>query len=48
MYPAGSAYDFSFENATDPASWPNPSDVEFVCTRVFPPASPLPPVPLLT
>jgi hypothetical protein len=42
MYPAGSAYDFSFENATDPASWPNPSDVEFVCTRVFPPPLPSP------
>ena len=32
LYPAGSAYDFSFENATDPASWANPADVEFVFT----------------
>ena len=24
MYPAGSAYDFTFENATDPANWANP------------------------
>jgi hypothetical protein len=32
LYPAGSAYDFSFENATDPSSWSNPGDVEFVYT----------------
>ena len=32
LYPAGSAYDFSFENATDTASWANPADVEFVFT----------------
>jgi hypothetical protein len=32
LYPAGSAYDFSFENATDPSTWTNPSDVEFVFT----------------
>lgn len=32
LYPAGSAYDFSFENATDPSTWTNPGDVEFVYT----------------
>ena len=32
LYPAGSAYDFSGENSTDPGSWPNPGDVEFVFT----------------
>lgn len=32
LYPAGSAYDFSSENATDPANWANPGDVEFVYT----------------
>eukprot|EP01043_Picozoa_sp_COSAG02_P061182 COSAG02_NODE_8167_length_2681_cov_2.087529_2_plen_502_part_00 len=32
LYPAGSAYDFSGENSTDPASWANPGDVEFVYT----------------
>ena len=32
LYPAGSAFDFSHENATDPATWSNPTDVEFVYT----------------
>lgn len=32
MYPQGSAFDFSFENATDPSTWSNPTDVEFVYT----------------
>ena len=32
LYPAGSAYDFSYENSTDPASWANPGDVEFIFT----------------
>ena len=32
LYPAGSAYDFTFENATDPSTWANPGDVEFVFT----------------
>jgi hypothetical protein len=30
MYPEGSQFDFSHENATDPSKWPNPGDVEFV------------------
>ena len=32
LYPNGAAFDFSTENATDPASWENPGDVEFVYT----------------
>ena len=32
LYPNGAAFDFSHENATDPASWENPGDVEFVYT----------------
>jgi hypothetical protein len=32
MYPTGSAFDFTHETATDPASWKNPEDVEFVYT----------------
>ena len=32
MYPEGSQFDFSDENATDPSSWLNPGDVEFVYT----------------
>eukprot|EP00039_Didymoeca_costata_P028580 m.21525 g.21525 ORF g.21525 m.21525 type:complete len:848 (-) comp7175_c0_seq1:170-2713(-) len=32
MYPQGSAFDFSSENATDPSTWINPTDVEFVYT----------------
>jgi pectate lyase len=32
MFPSGSQFDFSSENATDPSAWPNPSDVEFVYT----------------
>lgn len=32
MYPEGSQFDFSSENATDPSKWKNPGDVEFVYT----------------
>ena len=32
MYPEGSQYDFSHETATDPSTWQNPEDVEFVYT----------------
>ena len=32
LYPEGSQYDFSHENATDPSLWPNPTDVEFLWT----------------
>ena len=32
MYPEGSQFDFSYENATDPSTWTNPGDVEFVYT----------------
>jgi hypothetical protein len=32
MYPEGSAFDFAHENATDPSTWSNPTDVEFVYT----------------
>lgn len=32
MYPEGSEFDFSHENATKPSDWPNPGDVEFVFT----------------
>ena len=32
MFPEGSLFDFTFENATDPSQWPNPGDVEFVYT----------------
>lgn len=32
MYPEGSAFDFSNENATVPSTWSNPTDVEFVYT----------------
>lgn len=32
MYSLGSAFDFAHENATDPTTWSNPSDVEFVYT----------------
>ena len=39
---AGSAFDFSGENATDPSAWTNPGDVEFVCA----PSPPTPPPPL--
>ena len=32
LYPRGSQFDFSHENATDPTKWSNPTDVEFVYT----------------
>ena len=32
MYPEGSQFDFNGENATDPSTWENPGDVEFVYT----------------
>ena len=32
MYPQGAQYDFSNEMATDPSTWANPQDVEFVYT----------------
>jgi hypothetical protein len=32
MYPEGSQFDFTHENATDPSVWENPGDVEFVYT----------------
>eukprot|EP00038_Savillea_parva_P009887 m.186474 g.186474 ORF g.186474 m.186474 type:complete len:922 (+) comp16782_c0_seq1:76-2841(+) len=32
LYPNGQAFDFTYENATDPSTWTNPSDVEFVYT----------------
>jgi hypothetical protein len=32
MYAEGSAYDFAYEKATDPSTWPNPQDVEFLYT----------------
>ena len=32
MYPEGSQFDFAGENATDPRTWSNPTDVEFVYT----------------